>query len=119
MTDEQIFKKAIEKANENGWRYPHPMYTPSLIKKYLEYPCYLLFNHDFAKAFWGEKDYWYETKCTCSGSWNVGLDQHIQVHSDGCARPEAERGFKFHLQQMVLEEEPLKYLEQFLEVKND
>ena len=49
----------------------------------------LIFNHDFAKAFWGETS----TVCGC----DVG-----------------EPAWEFYLQQMVLEEDPVNYLEKFL-----
>lgn len=52
-----------------------------------------IFRHDFAKAFWGE----------CS-------DQDMAAGSHNC--------WSHHLQQMVLEENPLKYLEKFLKEKN-
>lgn len=56
-----------------------------------EYPDYyaLIFSHSFAKAFWGEETITYfEDSPKC---------------------------WQYHLQQMVLEEEPLKYIEKFLE----
>jgi len=60
----------------------------------------IIFTHDFAKAFWGEKKT--DFSCGCD-SW-----------SGGCPRCHNEYEWQYHLQQMVLEPEPLKYLEQFL-----
>lgn len=52
-----------------------------------------VFAHDFAKAFWGN-----ELREIGGGYWKVILQE-----------------WEYHLQQMVLEKEPLKYLEKFLE----
>ena len=107
MTDNEIFSKAYKQAEKNGYDlkesgvfgfvekeasqyYKIPMgtclsYSTLGIEK-------VIFSHSFAKAFWGEKlipqEYGYYI-CTLE-SW------------------------KYHLQQMILEEEPLKYLEKFL-----
>ena len=72
---------------------------------------YVMFSHDFAKALWGEKDMWDKTKCTCGGK---GIHPTDDMHDLRCAKVKCQRGYKFHLQQMVLEKEPLKYLEKFL-----
>lgn len=99
MTDEQILKKAIEKALANGWEIEDAMsfdssQTPTqwasvlyvgTRKTYYK----IIFSHSFAKAFWGEER---KTK----GKWFVG------------------EMWQLHLQQLVLEEEPLKYIEKFL-----
>ena len=66
----------------------------------------IIFSHDFAKAFWGEttlflsieqEEYYY-----CGYENNYYADCF-----EGAS-------WQYHLQQMVLEEEPLKYLEKFL-----
>lgn len=107
MTKEEILKKAIEKAEKNGWG--SRWFGRPLSKCNLEFSVSsdwatildmdnftdcrfsiknVIFSHDFAKAFWGEElEGWPPT------DWET------------------------HLQQMVLEEEPLKYLERFLEEK--
>lgn len=52
MKKEQILKKAIEKAEKNGFKlYGEP-------EHYIRYWQTFIYNHDFAKAFWGE-DEWY------------------------------------------------------------
>lgn len=102
---ESILEKAIEKAVDSGYR---PMFWVSL-KEQKEaksweatsrtiywtvpgrYPGFaqnvkdLLFDHNFAKALWGECDDW--------------RDQVIPMN--GCER---------HLQQMVLAKDPIVYL---------
>jgi len=87
MTNEQILKKAIEKAVKNGWKGLYPQLDENVMEFKLFYG--FLFSHDFAKAFWGEEV--------------VGRDGKFITYMWQCC-----------LQQMVLEKEPLKYLEKFL-----
>jgi len=88
MTDEQILRKAIEKATKNSnivFLCPRFHYRD------------LIFKHEFAKAFWG-KGHTGGIPCKACGY-------------NGCYEL-----WHFHLQQMVLEPEPLKYLSKFLGV---
>jgi len=95
MPNEQILKKAIEKAVENGW-------DPTLYRDVfdnwvgdgLDDEYYIIiFSHSFAKAFWGEE----------------------KIHDDKFVMIEGmQTAWKYHLQQMVLEEQPLKYIEKWL-----
>lgn len=72
MTNQEILTKAIEKAIAGGWAFELSVYmrddTPMLrhmtgdemfnFIRALEYPGYLralIFNHEFAKALWGEE----------------------------------------------------------------
>ena len=100
MTNEDILQKAIEKAEKNGFKtfrwYVDERYFDSWLNdgegRYKqEYT--IIFSHDFAKAFWGEDLTWIDS-------------------------PDEERrfisGWAYHLQNMVLEEEPLLYLKKFL-----
>ena len=87
MTKEEILEKAVRKARENGY--------DALLT---EVNC-IIFSHDFAKAFWGmDKDAWFES--------DEDKEKYEQK-SEG-------RGYRYHLQQMVLEENPLNYLEKFI-----
>lgn len=65
----------------------------------------IIFSHDFAKAFWGDKSI-------------IDL-RGTKFQKDTDETESIELGlmvtWQFHLQQMVLEPEPLKYLEKFLE----
>lgn len=90
MKDEEILKKAIEKAVKGGYKRDMSSYP---MWKIFDYPQLIIFSHDFAKAFFGEKEY-------------------IRKYEDGIKiEPIA---WQYHLQQMVLEENKLKYLEKFL-----
>ena len=108
MTNEQILKKAIEKAIKNNpnifyWIEYWEDYTKDIIGK--EYYV-LIFSHDFAKAFWGKEPaehYWYGNSCgTCGEDINA-------IKPTSCIA-----AWRDHLQQMVLETQPLKYLGRFL-----
>lgn len=105
MTEQEILQKAIEKAIKNGWvpddfanAYPKLTATwkekQSFKNKDWESLLFMfankqhksiIFSLEFAKAFWG----------------------------NGVATP-TERRWQYHLQQMVLEENPIKYLERYL-----
>lgn len=130
MTNEEIVKKAIEKAQKNGWysenifkvvHYDGSIGTSMFIvgafnddgnteawRRDVET---LIFQSYFAKAFWGEKDMWSETACSCGG---VGIHANDDMHTMNCTRAKANRGYKFHLMEMVIEEDRIKYLERFL-----
>ena len=98
MTNEQILKQAIEKARKNGWN--KPIWICGAIGKLgfdmmVMYKLYYvhIFSHGFAKAFWGEefsKEEWEE------------YPENVKVP------------WQYHLQQMVISEDPIKYLEQYL-----
>ena len=121
MENEQILKKVIKKANKNGYKLKYEDLVPSVVKTNKDvsdvkvwllqkmiltmYAPTIIFNHDFAKAFWGEKEHYFgeegvsECKCGYQPYESAGA-------GDMC--------WKVYLQQMVIEEEPLKYLEQFI-----
>ena len=114
MEQEEILKRAIKRAVKGGWSwkgfnkftkvtiedngddvyaYLHQdtgLYLPAPINN-------IIFSHDFAKAFWGDK---------LSSS-------HDCVDEQSCCLSGIPL-WQFHLQQMVLEKNPLKYLEKFL-----
>lgn len=93
MTDNEIIIQAIRKAISNGCKYSTYDIDVHLWLKHRLYFS-VIFDHDFAKAFWGEK--W----CDINMAHNISIPENPV--------------WKFHLQQMVLEPEPFKYLEKFL-----
>ena len=102
MTQEEILKKAIEKAESNG--YLLDGYEPSkctwwmecfMVGHYTEFD--IIFSHDFAKAFWGEKPF--------------GRSEYV---SDNDFEEYEIEVWQYHLQQMVLEENPIDYLKRGL-----
>jgi len=119
MTNEQILKKAIEKAVKNGWESPlhynedtgnievNPWKTAEWylecghFRRYYE----LIFTHDFAKAFWGEE------RAYC-GNCSFYKNSDYKEMCVNCNS--TTYNWQIHLKDMVLEKEPLKYLERFL-----
>lgn len=110
MTNTEIYRKVVWKINQefDGFYVPRLMIDREILDDCEIY--YNIFSHDFAIAFWGEVDEWSETHCTCGGAIHPLLDRHFE----NCAKLKAKRDYKYHLQQMVLSNEPLKYLEKFL-----
>ena len=105
MTNEQILKKSIEKAIGNGYdRILGEAWFNDPDPNNREYFT-LVFSHDFAKAFWKN-----EEKCPICLIEVVAMENG-EFWCRTCNREVWER----RLQQMVLEKEPLKYLEKFLE----
>ena len=103
MKNEEILRKAIEKAIKNGFRWNHPLGLSWSLWAISRDIYTVIFSHDFAKAFFGE-----EIKSLYKTSeMRKALNEEILI----CKKP----AWQLHLQQMVLEEEPLKYLEKFLE----
>ena len=88
MTNEEILKAALQKTAKNGWDRGTNKGDLAVGKMLAMYP-QVIFSHDFAKAFWGEKLIW----------------QH-DLHSIP--------SWQDKLKEMVVSEHPIKYLEQFL-----
>lgn len=116
MTHEEILKKAVKKARENGYAgYELPKATAnqekdiakaSLLTQMMQkdFGPIIIFRHDFAEAFWGNM-YWNCSKKDCK-----------QPRSEFLL-PDGKHwhpGWKNYLVKMVLEEDPIKYLEKFL-----
>lgn len=100
----EILRRAVEKAEENGcdrclssWFDYH---NEADIRYHKHYS--IIFSHNFAKAFWGK-----QTHCTYRGSYDCQICNCGEYHTTDCC-------WEYHLQQMVLEKEPIKYLEQFI-----
>ena len=101
MTDDKVLRLAFAKAGGNGDKFcleylasmtSHSSYSLDTISRVA------CFRHDFAKAFWGEEE--------------------IKIPPP----PKGERrayvvacDWKYHLQQMVLEENLIDYLRKFIE----
>ncbi len=110
MTNKQILKKAIEKAYKGGWGKgvddQKLSWTIAHDVRFMDYQYWysIIFSHSFAKAFWGEESIYDE----------VGMPQEKNGIFPEYTTYNAGLWWKVHLQQMVLEEQPLKYLEKFL-----
>lgn len=91
MTNEELVRKAVQKAEKNGYKWAYDGMDIDIPIAY-----WTIFDHSFAKAFW--KNY-------------IPTDES-EIPNNKEAR---KHYWKYHLALMVLEEEPIKYLEKFLE----
>lgn len=104
MTHQQILTKAIQKAIDGGW-YPigmdheHPATVKTLAVEGAD-KCYI-FNHDFAKALFGEEEPAMGYRRDAGGYRVFGQPTTL--------------GWKYHLQQMVIADDPIKYLGEHLD----
>ncbi len=142
MTDEQTLKRAIEKAEANGFKehlkylplFPHYKTGEKPKNEQLELLANhifmnqkerIIFSHSFAKAFWKPDKTKYCKLCKRKGGWwtTVSLGCHFGEEDEWRICPtcdgksKVDIRWRYHLQRMVVEEEPFKYLGKFLEVK--
>lgn len=100
MSSKEILEKAIQKAIEGGWDYggsqKFTVASAALVEMHYENSSddlqleTIIFNHQFAKALWGEK-------------W-------LKSTGEGLGDYEKNDGWKHHLQQMVIADDPIEYL---------
>jgi len=121
MNKEEILKKAVEKAQANSGEIFCQRDDKTGAMGDLDFKDWIvnnneakiLFNHSFAKAFWGEEKICNRCKtkhdsgnsCTCCKEY-----PECMVCGKGKFFPE----WQIHLQQMVICEEPLEYIAKFL-----
>lgn len=109
MTNREILLKSIRKAEANGFKLSNDKHTVGIEEdllgltpedpKLLGYQS-IIFDHNFAKALWGEENFDYEIE--------VGFP-------DGTVYDVARLPtWQYKLQQMVLEDDPIKYLENYV-----
>ncbi len=119
MTDEEVLKKAIEKAHKNGMKFLIKEDTEE-IWDMLYYDRYsIIFSHDFAKAFWPINKKKIEEYKKSLADWEKSTDESPDVRFDALLyyreALETEKNiWKHHLQQMVISENPITYLEKYL-----
>ena len=123
MTNKEILTKAIEKAQKNG--YTKNVSAEGLTLNLCNYEGkvesdlykILIFNINFAKAFWGT-DYVFSDGEFIKDYINREYkDFNEEDRYDIYKRLiyDSLQNWQYHLQKLVLEEEPLKYLERFLD----
>lgn len=116
MKDTEIILKALQIANNKGYRIYYAdvfeNYKVDIGGLYLDngeefedeeiIPIRdILFDPEFAKTIWGER-----IVCNECGKFEEDCDLHIWEHY--------KIAWQFHVQQMVIIERPLQYLEKFL-----
>ncbi len=122
MTNEEILRKAIEKAVKGGFNSPfevlefkHTTNDDFLNNQFING---LIFSHDFVKAFFGNELLCYDCGEKVRPPRELKTRRATIVIGTGncdCCRQfeNNEEAWEYHLQQMVLEKDPIKYLEQF------
>ena len=107
-----ILKKAIEKAENNGFNFgkrPKEKSIEEWYRSLIKEPYTFIFSHFFAKAFWGETILYVCVDC------NKFCGKRPSGTSDCCHyRVEEMKSWQIQLQNMVLEENPILYLSKFL-----
>lgn len=140
MENKEILQKAILKAEKNGYHCELKVYSALFHCKQF---CYsnnsffakdqnykvenldetdfsgivrrwhsitnIIFSHDFAKAFWGEGHDTFHNEISLRN-----LIRYYFQDKDGNDIYSHLKKWQYHLQQIVLEKEPLKYLEKYL-----
>lgn len=125
MSDQEILTQAIEKAIAGGWPIPnielidlseenedgsylilfHKKHAKTRDTKNIGTEMDVIFNHDFAKALWGEKEMIaYQYHKTLVSGLNV-----IRAKED-LIEQGAYYIWQYHLQMMVIDPDPIKYL---------
>ncbi len=115
MTKETILKKVIEQAVKNGLKAEFNIdYSElTIIDIY-----FIIFSHDFAKAFFGKKKVFAISSYGCHPTASSSDDE---PHWDGDKESDNSvlrrvPAWQYHLQQMVLEKDKIKYLKKFLTI---
>ena len=105
MTDKEIMEKAMAIAFKNGHNDPVPWnHIGDNISDFHIRGVFM--NHSFAKAFWGEELLFCGKPIS-----EFPKDPDNQVFKTSYLSIKA---WRYHLQQMVLEENPIQYLKQYL-----
>ncbi len=100
--DQEIMKMAISKAIENGWKEGKEVFGSSVKSGGWDWICEpeVMFDHDFARALWGDD----ETSISTGGEPSPWDDDMSSLPA-----------WQYHLQQMVISDDPIKYLGEHLE----
>ena len=115
MTHTEILERAIRKAVDGGWKFqpfgdryfPNYLSADGLVGHIAATINDLrlnavIFNHDFAKALWGER----------LGIGDGDITQEFEGISSFSTPPQP--AWQYHLQQMVIAEDPIKYIGEHL-----
>jgi len=110
MTNKQILETAIQKAIDGGWggfnmNAPwsvdftgHFLHHEIAGEEFMSHIYRYIFDHSFAKALWPGEDSVYASEIYRSPvDGDAGFDEYLTLS-------------EYHLQQMVIAEDPIKYL---------
>jgi len=110
-TNEEILREAVRKAHQTAGfpeHWGHPSFNLKGDMTSADYN--LIFSHDFAKAFWGDGSEAYMGVSTAKNAKQV----YTFKRGDNSDFYTTQHAWEYHLQQMVLVENPLQYIENFL-----
>lgn len=131
MTDKEILEKAIRKAVRNGYKIQEKDGDKDMtefvmanfdefIENLFDIPSVntVIFSHDFAKVFWGEEEVCYDCGQILEADEGDGLMcKNCCEHAgwdDNLGDADGQSAWQYHLQKMVISENPIKYLEEFI-----
>lgn len=131
MTRSDLLRALVRQAKENGFEF-RKWYTGRLtlpwtnfeaaiatLAQERRYYC-LLFAHEFAQSFWrqGSKMTFIVPTATYTRVTNKG--QILTVQRSGHTRRTTQAGvWQYHLRQMAVAEDPLRYIRRFLLIEED
>jgi hypothetical protein len=99
--NQQILEKAISKAIDGGWQMS---FKPEEIETLVKAPSSFIYSHDFAKALW-------------PNPMIITEDQYEELSNGKVVKTEDTKEwglpspmYKYHLMQMVIADDPIKYL---------
>ena len=113
MTSSQVLEKAIQKAIDGGWEHEtvipwrdgYGVQKLKSIEHLKEYDVeHIIFNHQFAKALWWKKG---KAKMYYNYPINWGLFKDDELQTTTALLEE----WQYHLQQMVIADDLIEYLE--------
>lgn len=113
MNKKEIINNILKKAHNNGFIFKGYKNNPERVSKIISCSKFKLrgvvFNHEFAKAFWGKQKHTIIENCRDMG------DCAICCNENGNGWDlDTEYCWQHRLQQMVIEEDLIKYLEKFI-----
>ena len=118
MNNSEILESAIKKACTNGYEWTHGPWLGDPYEALIRDSVYfnIIFSHDFAKAFFGRELLCYD----CGEPVGAPLgNESIQIGTGTCdcgrQFENNQEAWEFHLQRMVILEDPIQYLKQFLD----
>lgn len=123
MTEEEKLMAIFNKGTDNGWnehsyRFQNELRLADRFDWVIASRTYyaVIFSHDFAQAFFGSELLCYD--CGEKVGQPIMLGEKVQLGTGqcNCSRQfeNNEPAWQFHLQQLVLEENPIDYLYKFV-----
>lgn len=122
MNYKEIFLKAIDKAAKNGFLVRRGLldYAVGCLNANDFTGCYhIVFSHEFSEAFFGEPKpiitkHFIKAKTITRVVRDGVISVKVPAHYAGKRKSGSGKSWRKHLQEMVLEKNPLEYLSKFI-----